>query len=72
MLCCLEQELADLVGRLLVFNPSRRLGTLSGGAASIKDHAWFAGFDWAAFARREMPAPYTPRVRPAISVAYEV
>lgn len=33
-----------------------------GGAAGIKNHPWFAGFDWRAFGRREMPAPYVPTV----------
>lgn len=64
------QELVDLIGKLLVFNPSRRLGTLSTGAAGIKAHPWFANFDWELFAKREMPAPYVPEVRQYLYLLY--
>ena len=55
------QDLKDLVKRILVANPAQRLGALKGGAADVKEHQWFAGFDWAAFSKRIMPAPYLPR-----------
>ena len=38
----------DLIGRLLISNPARRLGNLKGGASDIRRHPWFANFDWEA------------------------
>lgn len=57
-----KKELADLVKRLLVRRPALRLGARPGGADDVKRHAWFAGFDWAAFEARALPAPYVPKV----------
>lgn len=47
LLCCL----------FCVVQPTKRLGVVNGGARLIKEHAWFADFDWEAFTARRMPAP---------------
>ena len=57
------QDLQDLVRRILVLQPSQRLGASRNGAADVKQHPWFKGFDWAAFSARQLPAPYMPQVR---------
>jgi cGMP-dependent protein kinase 2 len=51
----------DLLGRLMERRPSRRLGALADGAAGVKRHAWFAGFDWGALEARRMVPPRAPR-----------
>ena len=58
-----KQELRDLLSRLLTRRPALRLGAQAGGADDVKRHPWFAGFDWAAFEARRLPAPHAPRVR---------
>lgn len=45
-------------------NPAQRLGVLKGGAADIKAHPWFHGFDWDSFSQKKLKAPYVPVVRP--------
>ena len=55
-------QLQDLIRSLLVRIPSRRLGCMQGGVAELKQHCWFAGFDWDALAQRRMPAPFVPQV----------
>ena len=67
--CLFLQELQDLIRKLLVGNPARRLGVLKSGAADVRLHPWFADFDWAAFANRSLPAPYIPKVLTPRSVA---
>lgn len=59
----LSRELKDLVARLLVRNPASRLGAGPAGAADVRNHRWFHGFDWAAFRAKTMPAPYVPRIK---------
>ena len=56
------QEARDIIKRLLTHNPTQRLGSGKGGASDVKAHAWFSGFDWAAFAKRQLKAPYVPQV----------
>ena len=57
------QDLRDLVRKLLVVSPARRLGAARNGATGVKEHGWFREFDWEAFARKKMKAPYLPVVR---------
>ena len=54
--------LKDFIKQLLVRVPNRRLGCMQGGVAEVKQHPWFAGFDWDALAQRKMAAPYVPKV----------
>lgn len=54
-------EAKDLISRLLERKPAKRIGMLQGRAADIKNHKWFAGFDWAALAARRMEPPRQPK-----------
>lgn len=65
------QELKDLVKRILVLNPTQRLGAMKNGAADVKEHPWYSGFDWTAFAHRVMPAPYVPKVTTLVEMSRE-
>ncbi|GMH33824.1 hypothetical protein BSKO_01658 [Bryopsis sp. KO-2023] len=58
----MSQELRDLLRRLLVKKPAMRLGAQKSGAGDVKSHPWFNGFDWNAFQKLEMKAPYIPKV----------
>ncbi|GBF90110.1 cyclic nucleotide dependent kinase [Raphidocelis subcapitata] len=51
----------DLIMRLLERKPAKRIGMLQGRAADIKNHKWFADFDWAALAARRMEPPRRPQ-----------
>lgn len=57
---CLSLELSlearGLVSRLLVFDPSRRLGT-AGGAAEVRAHPFFASIDWERLRNLELQPP---------------
>ncbi|PNW85942.1 hypothetical protein CHLRE_03g199050v5 [Chlamydomonas reinhardtii] len=56
-----SKDLRHLVERLLDPNPLFRAGAGREGAAEIKAHPWFAGFDWDKFAAKQLPAPYIPK-----------
>jgi serine/threonine protein kinase len=49
--------------RLLQPDRSKRFGNLKAGAADIREHKWFKGFDWQALVTRSMAAPIVPEVR---------
>jgi serine/threonine protein kinase len=58
----------ELVDRLLVLDPTQRLGTGAEGVAEIKAHAFFRGVDWARLWTLEVPPISTgifQRPRPA-------
>mmetsp|Transcript_18134 Transcript_18134/g.45671 ORF Transcript_18134/g.45671 Transcript_18134/m.45671 type:complete len:716 (-) Transcript_18134:454-2601(-) len=54
-------QLRSLLDRLLDPNPLFRLGSGRGGSAEVRQHPWFAGFDWDGFEARRLPAPYVPK-----------
>lgn len=49
-----------LVKRLLTPDLAKRYGNLRNGVADIKEHKWFAGFDWNSLLKKQMPPPYKP------------
>lgn len=53
-----SDDLKDLISKLLVKTPGKRLGVAS--ISCLKSHPWFAGLDWYALAARDLRAPYIP------------
>lgn len=51
-----------LIKKLLRLSPSERLGYLRNGIQDIRDHKWFANFNWQALQRLALPAPIVPTV----------
>ena len=62
----------DFIGRLMDRNPASRLGCTAEGhyGAAIRAHPFFAGVDWAAAMRRELPPPWVPPVTDAADVRH--
>ncbi|EOD08099.1 hypothetical protein EMIHUDRAFT_43620, partial [Emiliania huxleyi CCMP1516] len=51
----LHRPAADLIAGLLHWEETARIGTES--FRAVQEHEWFAGFDWVALLRRELPPP---------------
>ena len=49
--------------RLLSREVQTRLGNLKGGTDDIKQQKWFQGFDFDALLKRQMKAPWVPKVK---------
>jgi len=64
-----QGPLADLIKSLLKKEPSERLPMRPGGLVNIKNHKWFAGFDWPSFTNGSMDPPYKPLVKSAKDLA---
>jgi len=52
----------DFILRLLVKDPQKRLGGGPGDAAEVKAHPFFSVIDWGDLLRRDLPAPFVPRI----------
>eukprot|EP01127_Copromyxa_protea_P014710 TRINITY_DN4147_c1_g1_i2.p1 TRINITY_DN4147_c1_g1~~TRINITY_DN4147_c1_g1_i2.p1 ORF type:complete len:159 (-),score=13.24 TRINITY_DN4147_c1_g1_i2:90-566(-) len=59
----LGKDVKDLLHRLLVINPTHRLGSGHRGILDITDHPWFSDVDWSTVAKREGPGPIVPTVQ---------
>lgn len=55
-----SKGLEDIIAKLLVTNPSKRLGNMKGGVADITKHKWFGSFDWQGLIKGVIAAPYLP------------
>jgi len=66
----LSPQALDILARLLHKDPVRRLGCSSSDAADIRCHPFFAGVDWSALYRREIPPPWRPAVRGAEDTSF--
>jgi serine/threonine protein kinase len=53
----------DLIKRVLLLNPGKRLGSLAGGVDDVFAHKWFKEIDFAALRRREVEAPWLPEIK---------
>lgn len=52
----------DILGKFLSKDVTERFGNLKYGSTDIFSHAWFAEVVWEKLRRREIPAPYVPRI----------
>lgn len=52
----------DLIMKLMESDPSKRFGNLRHGAGDVFAHAWFQEVDWEKLRRREIMAPYMPKI----------
>lgn len=66
----LTAEARDIIQRLLVKDPSRRFGSLSGGEREIFNHPWFHGFDRNEIRNKRIPPPWIPDVDNHYDIGY--
>jgi len=59
----LDDISVDLIRKLIVRNPAKRLGNLSNGSRDISDHPWFKSIDWKNLTRKKMKAPWIPTIK---------
>ncbi|KAK4192560.1 kinase-like domain-containing protein [Podospora australis] len=59
----ISEEAKDIIRQFCTVDRSRRLGNISGGAARVKAHPFFAGVDWDAILNRTHSGPIIPPIR---------
>lgn len=52
----------DLILKLMESDPSKRYGNLRHGAGDVFAHPWFREVDWEKLRKREIMAPYLPKI----------
>lgn len=56
-------DACDFVRKLLVGDPTKRIGVGINGANEIRTHPWFKDFDWSEMIKCELPAPSVPEIQ---------
>ncbi|XP_061467943.1 ribosomal protein S6 kinase alpha-5 isoform X2 [Rhineura floridana] len=59
----------DIIQRLLMKDPKKRLGCCSNGADEIKQHPFFQKLNWNDLAAKRVPAPFKPVIRDELDVS---
>lgn len=58
----LSLDAMDLIKKLIVVDPTERLGCSARADLDIRDHAWFHGYDFGALYRKEISPPWKPTI----------
>uniref|UniRef100_A0A7N8XZU6 Ribosomal protein S6 kinase n=1 Tax=Mastacembelus armatus TaxID=205130 RepID=A0A7N8XZU6_9TELE len=58
----------DLLRKLLVKDPHKRLGSGPRGAEDIKAHSFFKGLNWADLAQKKVQSPFKPELKSELDV----
>uniref|UniRef100_A0A7S3N9S7 non-specific serine/threonine protein kinase n=1 Tax=Euplotes harpa TaxID=151035 RepID=A0A7S3N9S7_9SPIT len=66
----LSENAKDLLSKLLVKNPSKRLGAGPDGAQEVKNHPFFENISWADIYSKSQNPPYTPQLDAADDVKH--
>ena len=64
------KEANDLIRKLLVINPKKRLGSGPGGADKIKNHSYFKDIDWEKAWNKELIPPFIPDIKDDLDLKY--
>ena len=59
----LSPQAVDFLRNLLQPKPAKRLGCGRNGATDLKNHPWFAGFDWSGLENCRLKAPFQPVIK---------
>jgi serine/threonine protein kinase len=65
----LSPNVKNLLDGLFQKEPSKRLGSGTGGAEEIKAHPWFQGVDWKSIYNKEIKAPFLPIIKSDVDVS---
>lgn len=58
----LSRDVTDFILRLLIKDPRRRLGGGAADAEEVKSHRFFAGISWDDLLKKNIPAPFIPKI----------
>lgn len=65
----LTPQAQDFLRRLLVKDPSQRLGGGQSDASQLKEHPFLATINWTLLAQRKLRAPFKPKIRHELDVS---
>lgn len=65
----LSAQARDFIKRLLVKEPSQRLGGGQSDASQLKTHPFLASINWTLLAQRRLKAPFKPKIRHELDVS---
>ena len=65
-----SEQAQDLIKKLLVTNPKKRLGWGQDGVEKIKKHRYFVGVNWEKAWKKELEPPFIPEIKDELDLKY--
>ena len=65
-----SEEAKDLISKLLILDPKKRLGSGSKGFQNLKNHKYFENIDWDDLENKRIKAPFIPKVDSSMDLKY--
>jgi len=59
----LSKTAKDLIAKLLISSPSKRLGSLQRGHRDVSGHPFFKAINWTELTQKTKKAPYVPKIK---------
>ena len=66
----IDKDAEDLIKKLLVINPKKRLGYGPNGSDDIKNHPFFKGVDWNLAYEKKIDPPFVPKLKNEMDLSY--
>ena len=66
----LSNEAKDLLTKLFIKDPEKRLGSGPNGLKDIQSHPFFASIDWESILEKKIKPPFTPKLRSETDTRY--
>ena len=66
----LSKEAVDLLTKLFIKDPEKRLGSGPNGLNDIKSHPFFASINWESILEKKIKPPFTPKLRSETDTRY--
>ena len=66
----MDENAKDLISKLLIFDPDKRLGNGENKSDDIKKHPYFSDIDWNKALNKELTPPFIPKVDDDVDVKY--
>ena len=66
----MSSECQDLLKKIFVLDPDKRLGGGPGDYEELTAHPWFNGVDWDAITKKSVKPPFKPKLASEIDVRY--
>ena len=67
---CFSEEAKDLINKLLVIDPSKRLGSGKDGIQNLKHHPYFKNINWEELRELKVTPPFIPEINDDTDVKY--
>ena len=66
----LSKEAVDLLSKLFIKDPEKRLGSGPNGLNDIKSHPFFSSINWDSILEKKIKPPFTPKLRSETDTRY--